>query len=1239
MSGPEAVIGLALSVAGVASLFTSCVECFNMVQLGRQQHRDFRILDQKLENQKDRFFLWGRSLGLDLPGVAAHLETNTAGVDDAVDTNIQNIVKTMKLIVELFNRSEKFKSRYEVVAEESSDAQLISLAGNGGASLKNMLQRFRKQALSTASKGEAKMGVVRWVIEDQANLQALEAHLRDFIDDLGNLTSSQKWSEWKTYIFVSRNELNASPRQKEVEEDELEFRSASYCGERQPFIISGDTALPPLTLLSSTKERGGPSTDAPLRPTRHLEDSTKEVFEIEDPQYDKLLDALAFDEMGSREANVDEACADTFEWIFSPDSDAGSWDNFSKWLENGEGFYWVSGKAGSGKSTLMNFIIAHSTTKSLLNKWADGKPLFHASWFFWKPGSELQKSIRGFLRAIVHSFLEQEPGRARSVLALLSRTQTSALNRGRPLAWSESQLKAMILEILKDEKSCYSIFVDGLDEMEGDRLGLLDFLRELGERKNVKFCISSRPEPLVSTSRSLSDYLSFLISQFEHHFKASMQLKLHDLTMNDMETLIQRRLDTIYAIQGSRDISYNHGYLIHLMMMHAQGVFLWVKIMVQDVIEAILNGDSREDLVKRLISTPVELEDLFKHILDRIDRIHRSKASKYFQLILSWDEAAKSPAKTLDLSLAACDAVQYGGLEGLANVTRRFADQKALNLEAGLFARTGGLLELIGLDDSKPVPDGAIDKRKSVLYSPWGVVFLHRSVSEFFSDPKNWPEWMIPIPAPEIQKCILSVYFLPRFQWQLQAHGLNFDSCSYLREFLGFLASKQQLLGPHYIERLLNHLHALIEAANPPREWPALVLFEDCTADEVIYPVVTRDMSGIATWFGLYQYSKNILETLTGADQQDAASYLLHVLESSFCRVSDPERTAFIEYLQQSGANPNTSFDSVWWYRCRLSRCRSDVSAVVLASMLGTRNGGLEKNRHRLIIDGINPNAVRTFRVAPVLLSSPFERLASIANGQQSWMEVECTLSLRDASYFIDLNHGSRGFSINPERITGLVVRKLIMCSQTRNFDIGKLNCDLYGGTTEVALTTEESALLSPLFYSRLALGGAYADPSVLLFQYVIAHILSYHFPRRCQLADIEPCDGNIFWLIQSERFFRTAFCEFGKAHRLAWDEDVHLNGCPLVARIVEARILEWYFGSLAFKSFVRERRIQVSVKEKIDIWWPTTHWAKMLDGTFTGSTEKQRSRLLKLIDESPFIKDSKWAKAAEPMRQWALQS
>jgi ABC-type ATPase involved in cell division len=73
----------------------------------------------------------------------------------------------------------------------------------------------------------------------------------------------------------------------------------------------------------------------------------------------------------------------TFDWIFDDVEETAS-NSFCVWLQGTreEGLYWIYGKAGSGKSTLMKYICKDPRTQEKLQQWAKDDPLTIVSFFF-----------------------------------------------------------------------------------------------------------------------------------------------------------------------------------------------------------------------------------------------------------------------------------------------------------------------------------------------------------------------------------------------------------------------------------------------------------------------------------------------------------------------------------------------------------------------------------------------------------------------------------------------------------------------------------------------------------------------------------------------------------------------------------------------------------------------------------------------------------------------------------------
>ncbi|KAI0425233.1 hypothetical protein F5Y09DRAFT_335150 [Xylaria sp. FL1042] len=124
----------------------------------------------------------------------------------------------------------------------------------------------------------------------------------------------------------------------------------------------------------------------------------------------EFLESLYFSKIKARQRKIESAHSKTFGWIFRPSVPDGSKPiSFYQWLSEGNGTFWIQGKAGSGKSTLMKFICAHTTTVELLRVWAGNKRLITAKFFFWNAGTILQKSREGLLRSLLFEILRKCP--------------------------------------------------------------------------------------------------------------------------------------------------------------------------------------------------------------------------------------------------------------------------------------------------------------------------------------------------------------------------------------------------------------------------------------------------------------------------------------------------------------------------------------------------------------------------------------------------------------------------------------------------------------------------------------------------------------------------------------------------------------------------------------------------------------------------------------------------------------
>ena len=164
------------------------------------------------------------------------------------------------------------------------------------------------------------------------------------------------------------------------------------------------------------------------RTVRHISESfaRSRNSHTEERFYRDIKDSLFYPDIFSRAEQIVhefDGMEDSYQWIFEGPPNALDepwqdfemsrknldWDSFSDWLETGNTIYWINGKAGSGKSTLMHHIYEHECTVKHLKQWGAGKILLTAAFFFWNAGSRQQKTTDGLLRSLIYQMLTKCP--------------------------------------------------------------------------------------------------------------------------------------------------------------------------------------------------------------------------------------------------------------------------------------------------------------------------------------------------------------------------------------------------------------------------------------------------------------------------------------------------------------------------------------------------------------------------------------------------------------------------------------------------------------------------------------------------------------------------------------------------------------------------------------------------------------------------------------------------------------
>jgi hypothetical protein len=293
-----------------------------------------------------------------------------------------------------------------------------------------------------------------------------------------------------------------------------------------------------------------------------------------------LLNSLRFESINERQNYVQQRVGNydtTFAWIF----DRTKGHVFAEWLASEDTLFWISGKPGSGKSSLVNFILDQLQSGSAgwpaVREWAGAALVQVSSFFFYRPAPDaLQKTLCGMWRSLCFQILNEDRDLALAVLddEVAPESVRRHLERGidSQLSWLTKDLQLLFQHLASKTTRRHFLLIDGLDECIDDHTLLLDEVKALGSCRSLKICCSSRPN-----------------NPFRAGFSNTPSLKVQDLTWEDIHGVVSRAL-----------LKTEAWFLVHEIARRAEGVFLWAKLVTNDVKRGLSDGENHDELSARV---------------------------------------------------------------------------------------------------------------------------------------------------------------------------------------------------------------------------------------------------------------------------------------------------------------------------------------------------------------------------------------------------------------------------------------------------------------------------------------------------------------------------------------------------------------------------------------------------------------------------------------------------------------
>ncbi|KAF5570838.1 NACHT domain-containing protein [Fusarium phyllophilum] len=473
------------------------------------------------------------------------------------------------------------------------------------------------------------------------------------------------------------------------------------------------------------------------------EAEAREASRRENEAYEGLLRSFHYPDMNHRINEIHCSHASTFQWIFeggslyvpylkprlgrASDLDAEGLvcSTFVRWLESPEGRYWISGRPGTGKSVLMKFIISHPQTMHSLRQWQpDVQILAH---FFWKVGSPMQSSFKGFLCSLVYQLCASDK---RDVIVWLQKHPDWSRKTG-PGDWDNKDLQSLVTRLLGLSAKPFCLFIDGLDELMDDDgvctlIGFLDTLQISSPL--VKICMSSRPEQAIRV-----------------RLCREPDFKMQDLTWLDIQRYVWATLGNAVGLASSSIFVRD---LVTDITNKAEGVFLWAVLVTRSVARGISNGDSKEDIQQRLIKTPRKLHELYFDMWARLgedsDLYQESTALMLKIALFAWRPprletlpyllATLSPRiSILEMMLASSHDLWSMPVNHFVTLCATDLVQRCNELCTRIPTRTAGLFEVMRATYTRPTEEQMADESFPHLlkYDKLQIQPIHRTVFDF----------------------------------------------------------------------------------------------------------------------------------------------------------------------------------------------------------------------------------------------------------------------------------------------------------------------------------------------------------------------------------------------------------------------------------------------------------------------------------------------------------------------------
>ncbi|OCK79046.1 hypothetical protein K432DRAFT_355692 [Lepidopterella palustris CBS 459.81] len=175
-------IGLTVGFIGLAGLFSTCVDCFKLVQVYSARSCDYETLQTMLDNQQFHFMAWGKACGfMDTDRAKSRFDDPLSGPRN------RRIEQTMERIIALLTDGESLKKKYGLKAQRAPVGSKL-IEGPALSAFSKAFQNTKDFWNTSLQRKTHITGTLRWAVDDKDKFDRLIQNLRDLLSDLMRFT-------------------------------------------------------------------------------------------------------------------------------------------------------------------------------------------------------------------------------------------------------------------------------------------------------------------------------------------------------------------------------------------------------------------------------------------------------------------------------------------------------------------------------------------------------------------------------------------------------------------------------------------------------------------------------------------------------------------------------------------------------------------------------------------------------------------------------------------------------------------------------------------------------------------------------------------------------------------------------------------------------------------------------------------------------------------------------------------